>query len=1801
MSKDKGKFPERLKRWFRTDRGNVPPGLRITVTKELITELSSASPLATRLKAITELTELLATRKLPESGIAKIWKEVKDLVVAHSPAERSRPTLKMLTALALAHSDDMGYMRLVFFNHISLNFEKEKHLVFDFLSGIICQGKNIEHIEERAGLLIVQWLKDLLDSPRSNDVLNVVNNLVKFNSSSLQGNVIYGFAMIISIRLHGALSEAEAICCLNVLESLIAYNSMHYEALDTVLYALVRVVNSPKIAQLTFRITRSLFSAEHGRTCLNILCRILVNATDELIARGSLFFLANVLWGPKKIETLDCEIVSLYPSITTASQNPSKLVVFEVAMSVQKLLSSQGTTMKESTWSVVLEMMNNAYRNTISLDECPDKDSILDILGDVMKYIEELMEAETFNGKPEDFYVLVIKYSNYRPENSVLRLMDFQAKSTASFHEKWLNNLDMLFIQHYRPDPRANVKIKALEILEDVYNTNRNIYGTELVRDVILTNLNDAETLTDIKVRTCVAKFLVQVVLTHQSDLVLDVVGILEKVLLAPYGREEVSPLRERETDDIVIAVDGLIQAFKAKIWTLPSSHAIEIYKLLLSYLEQHYCNKIIFEKVYSVRYMILEMILEMRVDQKYQIGFMRSDEHFVGGVDPMAQFSQFSQFLILERKPLDHDDECCVLVQEDTEYLTCSPPKISSWLRRRVRVVSFTGNFQRRVNENDQSLFSFTKARRLIITVLQQERDWLVLGAVLGMLLKVLENKILIPAIGNSDLDFLASALMSLIMDRSLGLPASLYNVPNAFTMSDFHSHVYPVLTMLIPHKHHLKPIVQLKIIGCLQNGIINKISGPLCVSSITLCLLEMEASMVKVINKVIFSFARISATVSNSRAMMEFLSTLLHFPNVYCNFVTEHYKEAFAIALSYTNPEKFNYYIISLAYRVIAMWFIKCRVAFRKDFVSFITQGLDQILSEVTSMKTSSSTDKKKTKVKAKAKKIQAKEREEELKKAQDMIDYFNDLRDTCIDLMSRCTDGVCSPYTKGSVMEGGRTKTWIVGYKIITISTSGCTQYALKSGFCEVCEDICLPRRGLKHAETTQASAATGTIETSASPETTLSASPETTLSASPETTLSASPETTPSASPEGTEPSASPEGTEPSASPEGTEPSASTEGTEPSASTEGAEPSASTEGTEPSASTEGTEPSASTEGTEPSASTEGTEPSASTEGTEPSASTEGTEPSASTEGTEPSASTEGTEPSASTEGTEPSASTEGTEPSASTEGTEPSASTEGTEPSASAEGTEPSASAEGTEPSASAEGTEPSASAEGTEPSASAEGTEPSASAEGTEPSASAEGTEPSASAEGTEPSASAEGTEPSASAEGTEPSASAEGTEPSASAEGTEPSASAEGTEPSASAEGTEPSASPEATQAPLLPETTLISESSDSSLTPLSPERSLTYFCPERCQPSVRFDPVPVYISPESAYLQPESIPVSLPRNLAALPPEAAAALPPEAAAALPPEAAAALPPEGAAALPPEAAVSDSSFGILSMKSLSLSESDLRGSRFTQSGAQTWDPHTGRRVPRSSLPGRKVPSSSLTDLSLSGRSTPSSPLQGRGAPGSPVQGRGTPGSPVQGRGTPGSSVQGRGTPGSSVQGRGSLVHPSRVVVRLVHPSRVVVRLVHPSRVVVRLVHPSRVVVRLVHPSRVVVRLVHPSRVVVRLVHPSRVVVRLVHPSRVVVRLVHPSRVVVRLVHPSRVVVRLVHPSRVVVRLVHPSRVVVRLVHPSRVVVRLVHPSRVVVRLVHPSRVVVRLVHPSRVVVRLVHPSRSWYAWFNTWS
>ncbi|XP_076040511.1 TSC complex subunit tuberin isoform X2 [Oratosquilla oratoria] len=1094
MSKD-GKdrnIVEVLKKWFKNKDAVASPAHEILLSKERRMELGADAPMATRMQAIRNLTEELATKKAEDSVIA-LWSCVEDLLVLNVRPEYRHTTLNMLTTLCHSTSH-LAVARPVFFQHITTNYEREEvEPMFEFFRGVTGEGRYLEYIEEDVGPFLLKWLPAILATPQSKKALNLITNLIKFNAAYMDEPVVVGFVKQAVMQLNRVNGEVEAMLSLQVLDAVLAYSYLPSAALPTFITALTRAVNAPALTAMSWKILRNLLGTHLGNSGVYVLCRLIQEGSDPIMIRGAVYFLASALWGNNKVSGINYKPASVLPTLFEAAQHSHILVVYEVAFSIYKLVSKVSLELYLPSWDLVLDILSELFHHLSSYGDSSEGLTIQGVLNDILDVIEQLIDLQQFGGSAEKFFNLVDLYSSVRPESSVQHMLDHNAKILDPLRPHWLANLATLLHRYYKNESRPNIRTKSLAILSDVYRNNRLLYGEEIV-EVILIPLEDLENEKDVGVRTAAVNLLVHMAATLNSETtVLLILSTLEKVVVAPYKfGSETHVVRQSEALDIIAAVAGLIRIFKLKLHVLPSTQAIQAYKILLSCLDHHYENIPVLEKVNRIRYQIFEMIFEMRANHRYQLGFPQvlSEEEksniknkTVDAFEAQASshISNFTPYLVVDHK---HGQQLHKVTKEITEQLTQSPPSTNEG-----------GNTEEPVkNEKDNSAvkvevthISLTKAAMVVIIALRKEKDWEVLKLILEQVPQVLWNKALILSQNGNDVDYFAAALCDLVSDKSLDLPESLHNTPTKLTKTEFQSFVFPVLAALASYHMHLEPRIQQKLIKCLQMGIMGRTSS-MCVSALTLCVLEMRDTMVKLLRGVMLNLSKISATVQNAQPILEFLSTLIHLPKLYANFVSDQYMSIFAIAIPYTNPFKFNHYIVSLAYHVIAMWFLKCRLPLRKLFVPFISKNLNIILTneEAAFRKRSSSVNEQailcgrarvtrsvsfshKRLEEVKLSSTRSYDLEETTKCFSrskgdvEMMQFHNDLRETCVDLMARYTFANSTPLPKRSavaeiLVSGGHQQTWLVGNKLITITTSGCTQRPLRQGLCDKCLHLC-----------------------------------------------------------------------------------------------------------------------------------------------------------------------------------------------------------------------------------------------------------------------------------------------------------------------------------------------------------------------------------------------------------------------------------------------------------------------------------------------------------------------------------------------------------------------------------------------------------------------------------------------------------------------------------------------------------------------------------------------------------------------
>ncbi|KAH8115123.1 hypothetical protein DFH11DRAFT_147335 [Phellopilus nigrolimitatus] len=340
-----------------------------------------------------------------------------------------------------------------------------------------------------------------------------------------------------------------------------------------------------------------------------------------------------------------------------------------------------------------------------------------------------------------------------------------------------------------------------------------------------------------------------------------------------------------------------------------------------------------------------------------------------------------------------------------------------------------------------------------VLVELLKAERDWEVLSYLLVHLPVQLANKHF--WCGPRSREAIAGLLVELckgVLDGTLGRYVPQDEWPGSLKTRDAQSLAYHTLTVLIsyqtifdaPKRHVLVEVFQAGLGGRGETVIV-------CTHALTLCLFEMETSMVKALPHILQKLAQIVSNPSIAVHMLTFLCILNSLPHMYANFTEEDFKFVFAVALQYLQhhsraetpreePFSLSQHVRVMSYSVLYIWFLALKLADRPRHIKFIAR---------------------------------------QLLLANEGRDDIDEPTEVCFDFLARYTYATADPKPAPSLLGdilarptggGGEThlegvvqeKTWVVGYSIITVRllakagwlevttrrASGTTKFLLKS---------------------------------------------------------------------------------------------------------------------------------------------------------------------------------------------------------------------------------------------------------------------------------------------------------------------------------------------------------------------------------------------------------------------------------------------------------------------------------------------------------------------------------------------------------------------------------------------------------------------------------------------------------------------------------------------------------------------------------------------------------------------------------
>ncbi|XP_029298430.1 tuberin isoform X1 [Cottoperca gobio] len=1044
------------------------------ITTEIIKELQPDCGLSNRVRVMNHVCDLAKTKKFEEHAVEAVWKAVEDMLTPEQPLEARHAVLQLLRAIIQGQGERLGPLRAYFFKVIR-DYQPCSEDLSDRLEvfkALTENGKDITYLEEDIARFVLLWM----DIGLTSDFLHVLVNLVKFNSCYLDQNVSV-MVQKICLLCNRTTSSTDIEVALQVLDAVVCYNCLPSDSLTVFIITLCRTVNVKEFCESCWKLMRKVLGTHLGHSAIYTMCRIMeerVYMEDAPLLRGAVFFVGMALWGAHRLPALKNTPTLVLPSFYKAMSSANEVVSYEIVLSITRLIKKYGKELQVVTWDILLGIVERLLQQIQTIGSAELKSIVYELLTTV----EELYEQNGYHGSTEKFFSLVEKCADKRPDASVLTLISYRAQSIQPAKDGWIQSLHRLMEKFFRNETRSVIRIKVLHILSFVLSTNRQLYEDELIEMVVIPQLSWIAEDRDLAVRKQATQLLVDLAEgcnTHHFTSLLDIIERVASRSLVCSGPLEVSerdPTAESPMEDVRTAILGLLEILQSKLYSLPAGHASRVYELLISHLQLHYKNKYCSAIASSIRLQVFAFFLMMRVDALHRLG--------VPNKDGAMRFSPYCycdtgdpEKRVSEKKPAG-----------STSPPAGSPAPLTAPSASTASMRS--------------AYLPYAPAFSVLLQGLKMETDWKVLKLVLDKLPWTLQYKVLLLT-SPCSLDQLCSTLCCMVTDRLIS--ERLKKTPEGFSRTDVQLAVVPVLTAITSYHNYLEQLRQRELVQCLETGLIYRCAKQ-CVVALTMCTVEMPDIMIKLLPALIVKLTHISATVAMASPMLEFLSTLVRLPHLYANFVAEQYVSVFAISLPYTNPSKFNQYIVSLAHHVIAMWFIRCRLPFRKDFVQYITKGLrsnallpfDDGHEQSSFRARSTSLNERPKSLRAakvaKAAAAVANSSSSPVKELRDLsaMDAFRsrsisvsehavrrmhtstttcslgsadenavtqadegmktvhlELTETCLDMMARYVFSNFSALPKRSpiaefLLTGGRSMTWLVGNKLVTITTSG-----------------------------------------------------------------------------------------------------------------------------------------------------------------------------------------------------------------------------------------------------------------------------------------------------------------------------------------------------------------------------------------------------------------------------------------------------------------------------------------------------------------------------------------------------------------------------------------------------------------------------------------------------------------------------------------------------------------------------------------------------------------------------------------
>eukprot|EP00731_Ephydatia_muelleri_P029426 Em0020g1070a len=318
---------------------------------------------------------LAVSRALPASSVQHaveaVWNTIKDLIHPAQPPNVRHQALTFITALIKGQYEDIGLFRAHFFDVV----------------------KNHDVKEDTAF--------------RATEFLTLLIGLIHYNATYIDEDVLTGLVQLTCAEARGTKYPDFIEKSLDLLSAVVCYSSLPIDALQAFITIVCHTLNIERFIERSLEVVLKLLATHLGRSVIYTMCDMMKDSMhphDPLLMRGAVFYVSMSLWGIRRVSSLDLSFSMVLPYIRQAAHSKHTIVVYEVALSISRLVRKYHIQLNTLEWDHIYASMEAIYSHALLQSGDLEQNSLIHCIGDLVSNIENLYNASSPIGSSEHFF-----------------------------------------------------------------------------------------------------------------------------------------------------------------------------------------------------------------------------------------------------------------------------------------------------------------------------------------------------------------------------------------------------------------------------------------------------------------------------------------------------------------------------------------------------------------------------------------------------------------------------------------------------------------------------------------------------------------------------------------------------------------------------------------------------------------------------------------------------------------------------------------------------------------------------------------------------------------------------------------------------------------------------------------------------------------------------------------------------------------------------------------------------------------------------------------------------------------------------------------------------------------------------------------------------------------------------------------------------------------------------------------------------------------------------------------------------